>query len=205
MAFRVGGRKDSGESGKKWAAAFIGFIMLASVAGFVVTMIPSDSQNNFRYGGITFKQSPDGFYNAKMGGTNVGFFYRPEDVSGIEIPGSVAEQLAGTKAAYVSYDWNSTLSQELALLQFDLLGLLDAKGVFAQPAFTTPNQMNLTVKTCDDATMFVPIIILQESANESIRLDSKNPDCMILEAAAGNSLLRLGDRLKYSIISGGKE
>lgn len=195
----------SGQTGKKWMAIFIGVIMLMSVAGFVLSFSPGSQGGNFRYGGLDFTQTGQGFYSADIGGRDVGFFYRPEDVSGIDVPDEVAGKISGTRALYVSYGWNSSLSREMALLQFDLGNMLDARGVFAQPAFTGENPMNITVKGCNDATGFVPVLLLQEANNTAVGVEAGNPDCLVLNATDGASFLRLADRLKYVLIAGERE
>ena len=92
--------------------------MLSSVAGFVISFNPSSQADTFRYSGLTFRQNPQGFYSAELGGKLLEFLYRPEDVSDIEVAPSVIDTVTGSRALYMAYDWNSTFSPDIALLQF---------------------------------------------------------------------------------------
>lgn len=199
------GKKDSGEKSKKWFAIAVGVIMLMSVAGFVLSFNPSAQQTSFRYGGLLFKQDQQqGLFTTEANGRQIDFFYRPEDVLDIEVPARVVEKLTGSRVAYVTYGWNSTLAQAMALLQFDAANILDAiYGTFVQPAFTTANLTNFSVITCEDATSFIPVLLLQEANNTAIGLDSGNQDCIVLNASSETGFLRAADRLKYAIISAG--
>lgn len=200
------GKKDSGEKSKKWFAIAVGVIMLMSVAGFVLSFNPSTQQTSFRYGGLLFKQDQQqGFFTTEANSRQIDFFYRPEDVLEIEVPAGAVEKLTGSRVVYVTYGWNSTLAESMALLQFDTANILDAKhGVFVQPAFTTPNPaINISIITCNDATSFIPVLLLQEANNTAIGLDSGNQDCIVLNASSETGFWKAADRLKYAIISAG--
>ena len=73
MALRLAGRKGDGEKGKRLMAIFIGAIMLFSVAGFVLSFNTSSQADTFRYAGLTFKQTPQGFYSAELEGKLIEF------------------------------------------------------------------------------------------------------------------------------------
>ncbi|MBI2143508.1 hypothetical protein HYU20_04180 [Candidatus Woesearchaeota archaeon] len=200
------GREKDKDSGKKWFAIFVGAIMLMSVAGFVFSFNPSAQGSNFRYGDLTFKQAQQGFFTTEANGKQIDFFYRPEDVSDINVPGFVVERLTGSRAIYITYYWNSTLAEGMALLQFDAVNLLDSlHGVFAQAASTTANPFNLPLVTCGNATGFIPVLLFQEANNTAISADSENPDCIVLNASSESGFARAADRLKYALISGKAE
>lgn len=201
MAFRLAGRRDNSEKGKKWFAIFVGAIMLLSVAGFVFSLNPSGQGANFRYGGLIFKQSPEGFYTADLNGIQLDFLYRPEDLADISISPDIVGKLTGSRSVSVTYYWNSTFSDDMALFQFDVSNLLDSKyGVFAEPGFTTANPSGITIITCNDATQFVPVLLLQEANNTAIGIDSSRPDCIVLNASGSAGFSRVSDKLKYAII-----
>lgn len=197
------GRAGDNASGKKWFAIFVGVIMLMSVAGFVFSFNPSAQGSNFRYGGLEFKQAQQGFFTTEANGKQIDFFYRPEDVSDIYMPGFVVEKLTGSRVIYLTYYWNSTLAESMALLQFDAANLLDSlHKVFAQAASATENPFGMPVISCANATSFIPVLLFQEANNTAISADSENPDCIILNASSESGLTRAADRLKYALISG---
>ncbi len=202
-AMRTIGREKDKDSGKKWFAIFVGTIMLMSVAGFVFSFNPSAQGANFRYGGLEFKQAKQGFFTTEVNGKQIDFFYRPEDVSDIGITSSAIDKLTGSRVIYITYHWNSTLAESMALLQFDAANLLDSlHKVFAQAASETENPFNLPVISCANATSFIPVLLFQEANNTAISADSENPDCIVLNASSESGFARAADRLKYAIISG---
>lgn len=202
MALRFNVKKKQDNS-KRWIAIFIGLIMLASTIGTVFVFY-APSSTDFRYGGLSFKQVQQGGYVAKIGGNQAYFAYRPEELSDINVTENIVSLLANSRSAWVTYDPNSTLTQEMALLQFDLALLLDArKGTFVQPAFTEENQLNIPVKTCRDATPFVPVLLLQKANDTTIGTDLVNQDCIVLSAAE-SEFQRAADRLKYAVLGEGK-
>lgn len=203
MAFRPAGTKGDGNRGKRWMAIFIGVIMLASVAGFVLSFNPSSQADTFRHAGLTFKQTPQGFYSAKLGGKLLEFLYRPEDVSDIEVAPSIIGTVTGSRALYITYDFNSTFSQDMALLQFEAANVLEAKyGIFVQPAFTTENPLNISVVGCGNATAFVPVLLIQAANSTAISAGPSNPNCIVASAPGSTGFLMVADRLKYAVLAG---
>ncbi len=201
MALRFAER-NKGERSKRWIAIFIGFIMLASVIGFVFSFAPA--QANFKYGGLAFRQLEQGGYMAEIDGRPAYFAYRPEELSDISVTDSIVNLLTGSRSAWITYDWNSSLAREMALMQFDTAMLLDARhDVFVQPAFTTENPLNISVKGCDDATAFVPVLLLQESNDTMIAISPENQNCVVV-GGTDIGFQRAADRLKYAVIGEGK-
>ncbi|MBI2550500.1 hypothetical protein HYV83_04975 [Candidatus Woesearchaeota archaeon] len=204
MALRFAGRKDDSDKGKKWFAIFVGVIMLLSVAGFVFSLNPSGQGANFRYGGLIFKQSPEGFYTAELNGVRIDFLYRPEELADIEVSPDILGKLTGSRSVQVTYYWNSTFSDGMALFQFDVSNLLDSKyGVFVEPGFTTANPSDTKIVACSDATPFVPVLLLQEANNTALGIDPSNPDCIVLNASGIAGFSRAADKLKYAILGSG--
>lgn len=204
MALRVG-RRDSDDKAKKWLAALIGVIMLSSVIGYVFLFNPSlQGGVNFRHAGLTFKQTPQGTYTLNLNGQSLDFFSRPEDVDGLNISSAVLNRIVSSKALYITYYWNSSLADEMALFQFDFAILVGARhGVYAQPAFTTSSPLGSSVADCGNATRFVPVLLLQEGVNTAIALLPSNQDCIVLNASGSANFLRMSDRLKYAALEAG--
>lgn len=203
MAFQSAGRKGDGGKGKRWMAIFIGVIMLSSVAGFVISFNPSSQADTFRYSGLTFRQNPQGFYSAELGGKLLEFLYRPEDVSDIEVAPSIIGTVTGSRALYITYDFNSTFSQDMALLQFEAGNVLEARyGIFVQPAFTGENPLNISVVGCRNATAFVPVLLIQAANITAISADPSSPSCIVVSAPGSTGFSRVADRLKYAILAG---
>lgn len=198
----VRNRNDKGSSAK-WFAIFVGVLLLLSVASYVLSISPSSQGANFRHGGKTFKQSDQGTYMVEVNGQRVDFVYRPEDLSDVVVPDSVVSKLVGSRVLIISYDWNSTLAPEMALLQLDASTLLGEEAVFVQPAYTRPNpELNWPVSACANATAFVPVLVLREDETPAVGIDSGNANCIVVGAPSQAGFWRVADALKYSLIGG---
>ena len=194
-------RKES--SSGRWFALFVGIVMLASVAAYVFSINPNSQAGNFRYGGLTFRQDAQGFYASEINGQPLNLNYRPEDVSDVPLPDGTVQMLAGTTSLQMTYYWNSSLAQQMALFELDASNILDSKyGVFIQPGFTTPNTFKRPVITCANATSFVPVFLMQEANNTAIGLDSSNPNCIVLNASSDVGFARVSERILYAILAG---
>jgi hypothetical protein len=206
MTLKAIQKRDDGDSkGKKLIAFVIGGIMLMSVAGFIVGFSGSSQSgaNSFRHGGLLFQQSQQGTFFTEVNGNFVEFFYLPEDLVNMEVSSSVISKLTGSKVLTVSYDWNTSLTEQMALLQFDLVNIFDAQHeIFVQPALTTENPFDIEVTTCEGATSFVPVLLIQEANNTAISIDTNNPNCVVLNGTSGFGFVRVADKLKYIIIAG---
>lgn len=199
----AGSSSSRGENGKKGFAIVVGILMLMSVVGTVFFFNPSAQGVNFRFGGATFTQLPQGGYSGEINGREVGFFYRPDDLSDIVMPPQVADRVSGSRAMFITYYWNSSLAPEMALFQLDFATLLEAShNVYAEPAFTTQNPSGLRSVTCANATSFVPVLLLQEANNTAI--GSISADCFVLNATDSASFLRVSDKLKYALLEDAK-
>ena len=196
-------RKESGNSTARWFALFVGIVMLASVAAYVFSINPNSQAGNFRFGGLTFRQSAQGFYASEINGQPLILAYRPEDISDVDLPGSIVQKLTGTTSLQTTYYWNSTFAQSMALFELDASNILDAKyGVFIQPGFTTSNAIKRPVVTCANATSFVPVLLLQEANNTAIGFDSSNSNCIVVNASSDADFVRVSERILYAILAG---
>lgn len=201
----VAAKKERGNSSKRWFALFVGIIMVASVAAFVLSLNPNTQGSSFRYSGLTFKQDPSGFFTTEINGQPISFLYRPEDLTDIDLPKEVVQKLTGTTVLAITYYWNSSLAQSMALLQLDASNILDANyGVFTQSGFTTANPLNVPLVTCANATSFVPVLLLQDANNTAIGADSSNPNCVVVNASSDLGFARVSERLLYALLEGEK-
>ena len=201
----VAARRESGNSTKRWFALFVGVVMIASVAAFVLSLSPNTQTGSFRYSGLTFRQDASGFYTSEINGQPLSFRYQPEDLMDISLPDGNLQKLTGTTAITITYPWNSSLAQGMALFQLDASNVLDARyGIFTQPGFTTANQLNAPVVTCANATVFVPVLMLQNANNTAIGTDSSNPNCVVVNASSELGFSRASERLLYALIAGRK-
>jgi len=206
MALRtLAARRESGNSSKRWFALFVGIVMIASVAAFVLSLSPNTQSSSFRHGGLTFRQDTSGLFTSEINGQPISFRYRPDDLTDIGLPEEIVQDITSTNAISITYPWNSSLAQGMALFQLDASNVLAARyNVFTQPGFTTANQLNTPVVTCANATSFVPVLLLLDANNTAIEADPSNPSCIVLTASTELGFSRVSERLLYELLAGRK-
>lgn len=210
MALGIAARRDERKRGNKLFSYFMWGIVLLVVIGFffeaVVSFNPTGQGDTFRYAGLAFKQTRGGFYAADLDGRLLEFVYRPEAVSDIEVSPAIIDTVTESRVVYITYDWNNTLAQDMALLQYDAGNILEAEyGIFVQPAFTGANPLNISAVSCENATGFVPVVLIQQANSTAISSDSSNPGCVVLNASGSVSLARVSDRFKYALLKGNEK
>jgi hypothetical protein len=68
--------------------------------------------------------------------------------------------------------------------------------MFVVKGFTSENEFAKPIITCDNATFYVPVIYFKKSNQTVISLEN---NCIIAEAYRGEDLVKVKDRLLYSI------
>ncbi len=210
MALQIAARKGERRKGSKFFSYFMWGIVLLVIIGFffeaVVSFNPSGQGDTFRYAGLTFKQMRQGFYAADLDGRLLEFIYRPEALSDIEVSPGIIDTVTGSRAVYITYAWNNTLTQGMALLQYDAGNILESKyRTFVQLAFTGENPLNISAVSCANATEFVPVVLIQAANSTAISADSSNPGCVVLNVSGSVDLARVSDRFKYALLKGNEK
>jgi len=188
--------RDSGEKGKKTLVYLIGFIMISSVFGVIFFGYNTDGTTTAKYNGFKFINK-GGFLSTNVNGREVLFSYFPSDVELIPIDSETINRLKDKLEVDVTSEFNDTLSEAIALAQFQMGITLNNFNAFVRNGFTSENPSNFQIITCRDSTDFVPVIYFR-SSNET-RIYLKN-DCIIAEAASDVDVIRIKDRLVYGIL-----
>lgn len=206
MALRAMIRKEKGNSGARLFAIFVGVVMLASVAAYVFSINPNSQAGTFRYAGMKFTQNAQGVYITEINGQQTQFLFRPEDLADVDLPEGIVQKLTGTASLQTTYYWNSSLAQNIALFQLDASNVLESThNVFMQSGFTTPNPLGGEVINCDNATNFIPVLLMQYANNTAIGTDPSNSNCIVMNASYDVGFVRISERLIYAMLAGENE
>ena len=174
-------------------AVIIAFIMVGSILGYVSI----DRQTSqFKYNGIKFTQTTEG-WSTTLNNKKVIFDYFPSDVEQIELSDDISTILLNKPEIDATSEINDTFSEEIALAQYNMALTLNNLNIYVRVGFTTINTFNLPILTCKDATQAVPIIYFIQSNQTKITI--KN-NCIIAEAKNNIDILRIKDRLLYSML-----
>jgi hypothetical protein len=184
--------KKQKESKKQtWMMAFIAFIMITSVIGFVW----QGGTNKVRYNGIPFVEEANG-WSTKIKGKNLIFNYLPQEVDYINVSPLLAQRLTNTVEIDTTYDVDDPFAEYIAKVQYTMGIGLGHFEVFVVSGFTSENEFAKPIITCENATVYVPVIYFKKSNQTMISLEN---NCIIAEAFYGEDLVKVKDRLLYAI------
>ena len=173
-------------------AFFIAFIMVGSILGYVMM---DGGENRFKYKDIKFTQDQGG-WSTIINNRKITFDYLPPDVEQINLTSDIITTLINKPEIDTTSLVNDTFSEEIALAQYNMNLVLKNLNVYLRRGFTTANIFNLSVITCEDATFAVPVVYFKQSNQTKIDLDD---NCIIAEARNNIDVLRIKDRLLYSM------
>lgn len=153
------------DKGKKrlFLPLFLGFILIASAFGVMISGFGSGKQQKVEYGGYNFVNI-NGRWNVNLQGTTFSFAYNPAQVENLEItPFPLAAFNSGAKV-YITYDPSEYLSAGLTEMQTSLLPLISVKA-FRACTKDVAGCENLPIKTCIDATGSEKIVVINQGDN----------------------------------------
>lgn len=174
-------------------AALIAFIMVGSILGYV----SMDRQTQYKYNDVKFKQEQIG-WSTVINNKKIVFNYLPQEVEQIELSPEVINALKDKPEIDVTSKVNDTFSEEIALAQYTLAQTLNNFNVYIMQGFTTNSTFKMPIITCKDATQAVPVIYFQKSNETKVTLQE---NCIIAEARNNLDIIRIKDRLIYSILN----
>ena len=188
-------RKEKKSKSGVILAFIIAFVMVGSILGIVSS---DRQQSQFKYKDIKFKQDQlNNVWYTTINNQKVIFNYLPQDVEQIELTPDITTLLLNKPEIDTTSKINDTFYEEIALAQYNMALTLNSLNLYIRQGFTANNTFNLPILTCKEATMAVPIIYFQQSNQTKITLEN---NCIIAEARNNMDILRLKDRLLYSIL-----
>jgi len=182
------------EKQSKWGTIlvfFIAFIMISSVIGFLY----GGEKDQFKYKDIKFTKTQSG-WSATINNQKVLFDYFPSEVEQINISPEITSILLNKPEIDATSKINDTFAEEIALAQYNMLLTLNNLDIYLRQGFTTNTPFNMPIITCEDATESIPVIFFKQSNDTKITLEN---NCIISEARNNIDILRIKDRLLYSI------
>lgn len=187
--------QDKIETRNKIIVIFIGFIMISSVFA-VIFFGFSPATTKLKYNDVSFTQKND-YWSASINKKEAYFNYFPTDVEDIDIIPEAISRIKNTIEVDFTSDINSTLKDEIALAEYWLSQMFNFHfNIYLRQGFTSENEYDFPVISCQDATLAVPVFYFKESNQTSIYLEN---NCIILEAKNGQDVIRIKDRILYDL------
>ena len=185
-------RKEKKSKRNTFLVIFIAFIMVSSVIGFLY----SGETNKFKYKKMKFTRTENG-WSTLINNQRLSFTYFPTEVEQIELNPEILTAISNKPEVDTTSELNDTFSEEIALAQYDMAFALNKMNIYLRQGFTTNNSFNTPIITCEGSTRAVPVIYFKQSNQTKISLEN---DCIIAEARNNIDILRIKDRLLYSIL-----
>lgn len=178
---------------RRWGLMlFIILIMIGtSFSAFLFSGSPANEV--VKHNGIKFTGNGQ-MWTAEINGKKAAFSFLPKEVEDIPVDGDVASLIQNKIEIDLTYDFNSTYSQSIALAYHQMGLTLANYGIYARQGFTKNNTYNIPIITCEDSSLNVPVIYFQEGNSTKIALDGS---CVIVEASSNQDFIRVKDKILY--------
>ena len=180
---------------------FIVFIMVFSIAGFVLNFNLDQSGQEIAYKNYKFKRLQNGVLLTKINGQEIPFTYFPTEVTGendTALPNGTLSRLRGKTMVFITYNPNESQADIMGSVAYDVEKALTGHyRVFVQPSFTIQTQYPLPAVTCANSTAYAPVLMLMQS--NATQIISKG-SCIIASAENEQEFVRIRDRLLYGIL-----
>ena len=177
-----------------YMSLFIVVIMTLSVLGYMIGSGFED-QTKLKYNDFKFNKI-NNRWKTQINNYDVTFDYSPPQVEHINISLNIIERIKNAPQIDTTSDINSKFKEVIALSQYNLAQLLALNNNFLRGGFTTENEFNTSIITCETATQFIPVLFFQKS-NETKIYEENN--CIIMKARSEQDVIALKDRLAYGV------
>lgn len=189
----------SRKSARKWRidtktvmGFFIIFIMTASTAGFY---LGSSGESRVRDSGHAFYRTQSG-WKLNIEKRNYYFDSLPSEVSHINISGNAVDIVRQSPMLYITSNLSGEQAPETALARYRITEFLSSENIYVEQGSLGYNDSFPRVD-CTNATVYVPVILLQVSNETKIEEDK---GCIILDGRNEAELLRAADRFLFGLI-----
>lgn len=182
------------ESKKLMGLAIIGIMVLSTVALVVVDLAVGPS-TTLKYNGLKFKLVNQQ-YVAKIDGKQHTFIFFPRDIEYIQIPDDV-KLLLQKPILTVTYNPNSTLASNFGEAQYYLETQLSDVKMIDRAVTNKYEGIELSLKTCAEATEAQPVIELLQSNQSIIKAEG---NCIKVQALDDLDLYQETERLVYTVL-----
>lgn len=181
---------------KRWGLIlFIVMIMIGTSFSFVFFGF-SPSSESVVYNGIKFTMFPDRI-EAKISGKAAAFSFLPSEAESVVVMENAVDKLQNKLEIDVTSDINSKYNESIALAQHQMGLTLWNYNVYIRKGFTSNNTFNFPIITCKDSTTNVPVVYFRQGNSSKIYEEG---DCIIAEANSSVEIIRVKDRLLYSML-----
>jgi len=176
-----------------WAIAFLIFMVIGLSSSFV--FFGFNDGGKVTYNGHRFIFKGD-HWETKVNGVMAATTYAPDQVMTLDVPDEVASLLQGKLQIDTTSSINDSFKDAISLAQYQMGMTLAAGQVYLRSGFVS-NETSFPHITCQSATSFVPVIYFKSSNETKTTIEGS---CIIAQAASGQEMVLLKDRLVYAML-----
>ncbi len=178
-------------SNKVLISIFISFIMVTSIMGFIIGSFRT-AEEELEYKNLLFTKSGN-YWETEINDMKIRTTYFPSELEDINVSEDALSKLKSTKMIYITTPVQGPNLDAISLASFELADFLTPFQIFSQAAISDNNTgYALPLITCQNATLFVPVISIENANQTQAYLEG---DCIILEAQYAQDFIRLKDKI----------
>jgi hypothetical protein len=195
---------------KKAIVVFIGIVMIASTAGFMLNSNSSNSNNEklpenaFIVGNYTFYNASDGSFGTyfQFGGNKTAIRFRldPREAGNISLDDIALRDIVSAKKLYITTDPQGTDLGNIAVAAYEIsriIGLSSIPTVGAYTRDSDPPNPDVPIRTCTDASNTTTIILLETGNFTGI---SDQNYCVHISGTNSTELIKAADKLGMNLL-----
>ncbi|MBW2987939.1 hypothetical protein DRJ48_01585 [Candidatus Woesearchaeota archaeon] len=171
------------------------FIMLSSVLGYLGSRVGGGG--SIKYKNFRFRVLENGMYATTIANKQFRFNFLPQALSNMSFDPSILAPIKQTRLLYTTSEFDSPIKESMSETEYLLGEGLYAMGKYTIPGYTTNTTTQRPVITCENATAFVPVIMLKYSNETKAWLEG---NCLIIQANTRVDFLAYKDRILYGLL-----
>jgi len=174
---------------------FIVLLMVFSVLGIMLSR--DEGEQTKKYNGHKFV-ARENKWLLSIDKKWIDFDYFPTAVEDIEVNDEIKDRILSTEMLHITFDPDN-VTESMDKMRFDLTNLLaNLHDIYAASSvIKNSTEYNLPIMTCENATVFVPIIELKLGDETAIGMED---NCIIIRAESAEDMIRLRDAMIYNIL-----
>ena len=178
-------KKDKREKRNKIIISIIiAVVMVSSIIGFLYGTNVSENEMKYDINNKTYSfVRQNNMYILNLNKQKIGFYYLPFEID-LNISDEISNKIKNSGVIYITFNPEMNNPEYIDVARFDLATNFAMKNIYTINGITNENvNYNLPIINCENATNFIPVIIMQESnttnvnmTNNCITMQGKNFD-----------------------------
>jgi hypothetical protein len=151
----------------------IALVMILSTIGFLYNRESNDNELKYTIKNKTYTFiREDDQYVLNLNKEKIGFYYLPFEIE-LNMSDDIINQIKNSKIIYITFKPEAGYPEYIDVARFGLTNIFMAKNIYAINGITEENEKYaLPVVTCENATAYVPVILMEETNITNIEIEN---------------------------------